>query len=124
MSSAGPASVRSQKGLLTRYCNSLTHLLESFESQVGPNVSISQDPRDLEQIHAFVFQLQDTSELVSNALGSFTNTIDAMADSIDEEHEKQAMQYIDEEHEKQAMQYIDRAHGVIDRATTLAIQSN
>ncbi|KAK6044197.1 hypothetical protein COOONC_18299 [Cooperia oncophora] len=86
MSSAGPSALRSQKGLLTRYCNNLKHLIDSKHRLLCLN-------------------LQDTSDLVYSTLSLFTSTVDALEDALDEEQEKQVAQYIDTAHSA-----IDRAN--------------
>ncbi|RCN26414.1 hypothetical protein ANCCAN_27860 [Ancylostoma caninum] len=107
---AGPTSLRSQKALLTRYCNNLNALLEKYaQNQHLGNISF-QNAVTSQEAQALVYELNATSKLVDQALSSFTIMVDSLIDQLDEEQVKQANEYI------------DKAHLAIERAHCSAIE--
>ncbi|WKY07583.1 hypothetical protein Q1695_007220 [Nippostrongylus brasiliensis] len=104
---SGPAALRSHKGLLSRYINQLTRLLDEYKV-TQPETS----PVDLvraQQLRKMSYQLSATSKLVSEALTNFTNVVDALGDTLSEEQSSQTAEYV------------ENAQAVLDKAQSLAI---
>uniref|UniRef100_A0A7I4Y2Q8 CCHC-type domain-containing protein n=1 Tax=Haemonchus contortus TaxID=6289 RepID=A0A7I4Y2Q8_HAECO len=107
---SGPITLKTQKGLLTRYSNNLRRVLDSAEATVTREWSDLHERRDLGNTQAAIFELQSASELVLNSLSTFAATADSLGESLNEEHEKQLQEYI------------DSAQSLLDRANRVAIQ--
>ncbi|KAL6723659.1 hypothetical protein Aduo_018638 [Ancylostoma duodenale] len=107
---SGPITLRTEKGLLTRYCNNLNEIIAQYEGDVSQG-DISPSSREfLEHIHTAILELKATSKLVADQLDAFVNVIEAMGDALSKDHEAQALEYI------------EKAHLAIDRAEKLAIK--
>ncbi|KHJ89034.1 integrase core domain protein [Oesophagostomum dentatum] len=106
---AGPASLRSQKGILTRYCNNLVQAT-SVAQNVAQLDFTNLDMRTMKEAQEAVFELEAKSKLVSDALQNFTSMSDSVMDALSEEQEKQV-------HE-----YIEKAHAALEGAQDLAIK--
>ncbi|KAK6029719.1 zinc knuckle, partial [Ostertagia ostertagi] len=107
---SGPITLKSQKGLLTRYCNNLRRLLDSAEANSTQKWADLRDSADLGNMQAVLFELQSISDLVLNSLSAFTATVDSLSEELDETHENQV-------HE-----YIDSAQNLLDRASCTILQ--
>ncbi|KAL6739167.1 hypothetical protein Aduo_012650 [Ancylostoma duodenale] len=107
---AGPTSLRSQKGILTRYCNVLSQNITKGEeiAKLDPSSFTNLDASQRAQTIAF--ELKATSKLVSDTRSSFTATVDSLIDALSEEQEQQALEYI------------EKAHIALERAHDLAIR--
>ncbi|KAL6732242.1 hypothetical protein Aduo_003022 [Ancylostoma duodenale] len=103
---AGPMSLRSQKALLTRYCNNLSRLLDKGEKELHP---IGTEFSANNETQALLHEIDSTSQLILDTLSAFIATCDSLIDTLDEEQQKQVQQYI------------DSTHAVLDRAHCFAI---
>ncbi|KAK6030989.1 zinc knuckle [Ostertagia ostertagi] len=109
--SSAPIRLRSQKGLLTRYCNNLNELITRCEGDNALKMlSSSSNSDDFERIASIVYELQATTRLLSDHLATFVSTIDTLFDSLTKEQQDQTLEYI------------ENAHIAIDRADRLAIE--
>ncbi|EYB91440.1 hypothetical protein Y032_0206g1994 [Ancylostoma ceylanicum] len=105
----GPASLRTKKALLTRYCNNLSRVIERINSAHTAAQASSDDATSPPRIKASLFELDATAKLAADALNAFT----AALDEIDE---------LPEEQDKQANDYIDSSLSLIERARLMAIE--
>ncbi|KAK6765728.1 hypothetical protein RB195_025563 [Necator americanus] len=80
-----PSSLRSRKGLLTRYCNNLTRLIDDFEAEKECKVPTTHDLNNIEQTEMFVLEVQATSDSVPKALDSYTESIDSLQQPLNED---------------------------------------
>ncbi|KAK6740986.1 hypothetical protein RB195_009062 [Necator americanus] len=99
---SGPAILRSHKGLLTRYCNRLTQLLDEQSPRQPDEVRI--DQTSIQKLRRTSFELSATMRLVTDALNNFTTALDDRQEPLTEENDKQVTQYL------------DKAHAVLERA--------
>ncbi|KHJ97810.1 hypothetical protein OESDEN_02208 [Oesophagostomum dentatum] len=84
---AGPASLRSQKGILTRYCNNLVQATSVAQNVAQLGFTIL-DMRTMKKAQEAVFELEAKSKLVSDALQNFTSMSDSAMDALSEDQEK------------------------------------
>ncbi|KIH47544.1 hypothetical protein ANCDUO_22392 [Ancylostoma duodenale] len=103
---ADPMFLRSQKALLTRYCNNLSRLLDKGEKELHP---IGTEFSANNETQALLHEIDSTSQLILDTLSAFIATCDSLIDTLDEEQQKQVQQYI------------DSTHAVLDRAHCFAI---
>ncbi|KAK6728319.1 hypothetical protein RB195_005763 [Necator americanus] len=99
---SGPATLRSHKGLLTRYRNCLTRLLDEQSPTQPDDVRI--DQTSIQKLRRSSFVLSATKQLVTDALNNFTSALDDLQEPLTEENDKQVTQYL------------DKAHAVLERA--------
>ncbi|ETN73877.1 hypothetical protein NECAME_13366 [Necator americanus] len=86
----GPASLRTKKALLTRYCNNLSRVIEKVDSAQTTGQASSDDASS-SRIKASLFELDTTAKLGSEALNAFTAALDEI-DELPEEQETQTKQ--------------------------------
>ncbi|KAK6009275.1 hypothetical protein OSTOST_25822 [Ostertagia ostertagi] len=106
----GHTSLRSQKALLTRYCNNLNGFVEECKCLDILSPSTLRDSEALLKIESSMFQLRATAKQVEDALSTFTASIDALVEPLSEEQEVQTQEYVEKTHE------------ALERAQALAIK--
>ncbi|VDK45704.1 unnamed protein product, partial [Cylicostephanus goldi] len=106
---SGPTSLKSQKALLTRYCNNLASTVEKSKELSKLEILALRDATIRAQVQTQIFELNATSKLVDDSLATFTATVDSLIDTLNAEQEAQAQEYI------------DKAHTSLDNARSLAI---
>ncbi|KAK6032941.1 hypothetical protein OSTOST_00868 [Ostertagia ostertagi] len=80
--SSAPIRLRSQKGLLTRYCNNLDEIIARCEGEnTLKMLSSSSSSDDFERIASVVYELKARTQLLSNHLATFASTIDSLENS-------------------------------------------
>ncbi|XGW10144.1 hypothetical protein V3C99_011987 [Haemonchus contortus] len=107
---AGPIALRSQKALMTRYCNALTRLVDQGEKMVSGGELRPGAPVTPEESQALIFQIEASSQLLLDTLSTFSATADSLIDSLNEDQVVQVQTYL------------ENAHEALERAHTLAFK--
>lgn len=104
---SGTFALRTQKALLTRYCNNLDKIVTQHGEE-KPLQQSSSTSNVTEPTSSAIYELRAAAKLVSDQLAAFV--VDSMKDQLIEEQEAQLFEYI------------EKAQTSMDRAENLATQ--
>ncbi|KAK6027705.1 zinc knuckle [Ostertagia ostertagi] len=103
----GPMTLRSQKGLVTRYCNALIRLTEEGKETTAQPGPTPNNATTYEEKHALLLEIEATAQLLLDTLSTFNATADTLVESLSQEEVKEVESYMDKAHEA-----LERAHSV------------
>ncbi|VDP58136.1 unnamed protein product [Heligmosomoides polygyrus] len=93
----GSFALRTQKALLTRYCNNLDKIVTQYGEE-KPLQQSSSTSNVTEPTSSAIYELRAAAKLVSDQLAAFVTIVDSMEDQLTEEQEAQLFEYIEKAH--------------------------